>query len=411
MTMGTRGDLEPLVALARGLTVRGHEVWLAGPDNFSDWVESQGLTYFPLGFDMEAFLQSEEVKEALTRSRLALARIWRRDVLPGMRTMLSAVARAGQGADIIVGHPKVMGAEDLAQATGARYVRFNPLPLTPTGEFPPAVWTRDFGPFLNRWFYQLFRLARLPYLKTLNRWRKEELGLGPGPVFSVSGSELESLCAVSPSVIPRPGDWHPRHALTGYWFLEDEKKAWQPEARLENFLDSGEPPVYIGFGSMTSADPHKVTELTLEAVRQSGVRAVVCAGWGGMELPPDDGQVLGIEGAPHAHLFPRCRAVVHHGGAGTTAAGLRAGRPTLVCPFFADQPFWGHRVEMLGCGPAPLSLQGKVSASALAERLHQLVSTTSYAERAAELGQKIRGEDGIIAAIERLESATWPAVR
>ncbi len=377
---------------------------LAGPDNFASWVEGHGLAFQPLGIDMEAFIQSPEVRRALSGRWLELAKIWNRTILPLLRAMLTATWEAGRNADVIIFHPKVSGAVDVAEATGATAILASPIPLFPTGDFPLVVLTRDYGRWINRFTYIAFSLARAPYVRMFNRWRAESLGLGRGPVFTPKGGGVRTrLCAVSPTVIPCPSDWSEGDHMTGYWFLEDDPD-WRPDPSLAAFLEAGEPPVYIGFGSMTYKDPQALAREIVEGVRQAGVRAIVAKGWGGLEEIDVPDSVHQIDGAPHAWLFPRVSAVVHHGGAGTTAAGLRAGRPTLVCPLTVDQPFWAKRVGTLGCGPQPRPLR-RLKADDFALGVKELVGNQSYRARASQIAAGIEAEDGVARAVEIIEAA------
>ena len=191
--------------------------------------------------------------------------------------------------------------------------------------------------------------------------------------------------------------------MTGYWFL-DRLEEWQPPAELEEFLGAGEPPIYFGFGSIFGRDPLRLTRIVVDAVKATGVRAIIARGWGGLEtteleLPET---VLAIDSAPHDWLFPKVAAVVHHGGGGTTAAGLRAGRPTIVCPFFGNQPFWGARIEALGVGPRPIP-QKKISVEKLSAAINRVRSDASIQERAEAIGQQIRSEDGVANACDFID--------
>lgn len=200
------------------------------------------------------------------------------------------------------------------------------------------------------------------------------------------------LYPVSPSVVPRPNDYPDSAHLTGYWFRQAASDAVLPDD-VSAFLDHGGPVIYAGFGSMGfGRHAAERGRIVLEAISGAGARAVVARGWGGLDAAQAD-DVLVIDEVPHDLLFPRVSAVVHHGGSGTTAAGLRAGRPTLICPVLGDQPFWGERVHALGAGPRPLPLK-KLRAESLTERLVDLLSDSQYAVRAAELGERIRAEDG-----------------
>jgi len=398
--------VQPYVALGKALQAQGHDVLLAAPDNFAAWVESHGLRFHGLGMDMEVFLQSPEVRRVLSGNWFALAKLWRRTIMPLGRNVLDATWDAGRDADVLVYHPKVAGAADVAEVTGARLVCASPVPLFPTGAFPLVEAKWNFGPWLNRLTYRAYYMSRPPYLRVSNRWRAESLGLGKGPVFAplggYKGGMATRICAVSPSVIPRPDDWDDDTHMTGYWFL-DEGSDWQPDEALAAFLDAGEPPVYIGFGSMTTKHPDQLAREIVEGVRRAGIRAILATGWGGLAKVDVPDTVHVIEGAPHTALFKHVSAVVHHGGAGTTAAGLRAGRPTLVCPLYFDQPFWAYRVWKLGCGPKPQSLK-RLRATVFAQGLKDLLQTDSYQIRAATIARDIATEDGIARAIEIIAS-------
>ncbi len=209
------------------------------------------------------------------------------------------------------------------------------------------------------------------------------------------------LYSFSEHVVPRPDDWPETTVATGYWFLEQDE-TWQPPAALVQFLAAGPPPVYVGFGSMAGKDPARLTRIVLDALEQSGQRGLLATGWGGLAVEDLPENLFAIDSAPHDWLFPRVSAVVHHGGAGTTAAGLRAGKPTLISPFMGDQPFWGQRVCEQGVGPKPIP-QKQLSADALATAIHQLTHDQDMRQRATALGQKLRAENGVARAVAWIE--------
>lgn len=199
-----------------------------------------------------------------------------------------------------------------------------------------------------------------------------------------------------------PAEWPEQAHVTGSWFLDSEDHA--PDAALAAFLDEGEPDLYIGFGSMAlGRASHEWSAAVAGALRRTGARAVVATGWGGLDadaLPPT---ALPVHHVPHDWLFPWVRALVHHGGSGTVAAGLRAGRPTLVCPVLGDQPFWGDRLHELGVGPRPLPVK-KLTADVLAERIQELLGNPAHAEKAEHVGRALRAEDGVRVAAEVIET-------
>jgi UDP:flavonoid glycosyltransferase YjiC (YdhE family) len=225
---------------------------------------------------------------------------------------------------------------------------------------------------------------------------------------------IPTLYGVSPVVFPRPADWPAWVHLTGYWFL-DQPVDWQPPAELLDFLDRGQAPVYIGFGSMSGRDPAATTETVVAALAAAGQRGVLLTGWGGLDRAAMETaaklhgvDVLAVESVPHDWLFPRMAAVFHHGGAGTTAAGLRAGVPSAAVPFFGDQPYWGAILADLGVGPAPIA-QNELSVPRLAAAITRATGELALRARAAEIGQRIRAEDGVGTAVAAFHRHLSPA--
>ncbi len=313
--------------------------------------------------------------------------------------------------DLILYHPKAGGAEDFAERLGVRCMFAFYLPMyVPTGECPAMLIPNlRLGRWYNRLTYRFIaQAAWWGTGKYINEWRKSNdlpRRRGDRRLRRADGEPIPALHAYSESIIPRPDDWPETATVTGYWFL-DHSDDWRPPAELESFLAGGEPPIYFGFGSIFGRDPVRLTQIVLEAVKNTGVRAIIASGWGGLdpsrfELPS---RVLAIDSAPHDWLFPRVAAVVHHGGCGTTAAGLRAGRPTIVCPFFGDQTFWGARINALGVGPAPIP-QKKLSVDRLSAAITQVTMDATFRAKADSLGQQIRNEDGVANAVQFI--AQW----
>lgn len=296
-------------------------------------------------------------------------------------------------------------AQTIAQLRRIPLILVEPTPLLPTGAFPAPGWPlqRDLGPLPNR-------LSGVAMLQVLWQWyrpfvndfrRQHDLPPATGADFYHSLTANPLLGAYSPAVIPRPPDWPDGARPTGYWF-PDLPAGWHPQPALEAFLARGAPPVYVGFGSMAGRRPEQLARLVLEALARSGQRGVLLTGWGGIQALDVPDTVLVIDSAPHAWLFPRVAAVVHHGGAGTTGEGLRAGVPTVVVPFTVDQPFWGQRVQAFGVGPAPLP-QRTLTAAALADAITRAVSDPGIRRRAAALGATLRAENGVSVAVSRIK--------
>ena len=415
ITAGSRGDVQPFVALGQGLKGKGHQVSVCTHSSFEEFVTQYGLEYRFMNDDMIRFLVSDQGHEVVESADGALG--WLKTAIkvskhfkPIMRRMLEEEWQASQGADLIIYHPKAAGGYDIAEKLNIPLIISLPLPLmTPTRAFPCILFSKvKLGGWFNRLSYSFIPYAAAMYSGLINRWRREVLDLPPrritaGARVRSNGEPVPVLYAYSPHVLPRPNDWPETAVVTGYWFLDRVNDPWQPPKELEEFLAAGPPPVYVGFGSIAGKDPAQTGSMVLEALKISGQRGILASGWGGMEasLLPDT--VFKIEQVPHDWLLPRVAAVVHHGGAGTTAAGLRAGKPTIICPFFGDQPFWGSRMVALGVGPEPIP-QKKLTAEKLASAITIAVTDKEMQQRAAELGQKIQGENGVESAIRFIEA-------
>ncbi|MBB1092958.1 glycosyltransferase family 1 protein [Rhodopseudomonas palustris] len=405
-TLGTRGDVQPFVALGRGLQRAGLQVSFATAPQFEAFVSGHGLPFHPLPGNLVDLIQTPLGKAAISgRHRLIATLRLMAEVRPTFRALLDAQWLAAQGADAIVYHPKAIGGVHIAEKLGIPAFVALPLPaLSPTRAFPsPLLPFADLGP-LNRASHALTtRYGDLAFRKAVRTWREEVLGLpAAADWLSLRGRPITKLYPYSPAVVPVPGDWDASSQVTGYWFL-DEAENWTPPAPLTAFLQAGPPPVYVGFGSLPSDDAEQVTSLVVEALTQAGQRGLLATGWGGLAFRQMPAHIHVLQEAPHDWLFPRMAAVVHHGGAGTTAAGLRAGRASVICPMFGDQPFWGRTVHALGAGPAPIPHR-RLTTERLAAAIRSAVDDPLTRQRAMEIGRTIRQEDGVAKAVDLI----WP---
>lgn len=399
LTVGTRGDVQPYIALGTGLLRAGHTVRLATESSFESFVREYGLEFAPLRTEFVKLAQSDKGKAALSGKR-SLSLI--KEVMPMLRNMLDDAWEAACDSDAILYHPKAMAGQHIAEKLNIPcFIAMTQPALSPTRAFSnPVFGGRDFGGWVNRMSYTLMMQGMfLPYKKMLNQWRAEKLGLPPAKLdLSLHGQPIPKLYGYSQHVQPNPNDWDASTHVTGYWFLPQAQN-WQAPTELQAFLEAGPAPIYVGFGSMASEQAEDMTRKVLAAANKTSQRVLLAGGWGGLataELPKN---AYFLQATPHDWLFPRCAAVIHHGGAGTTAAGLRAGRTTLVCPFFGDQPFWGRRIYELGVGPKPIP-QKRLTADNLAEAMHLLVNDKSMNEKAHALGLKISAEDGVATAVK-----------
>ncbi|MGM7671485.1 glycosyltransferase [Microbacterium sp. A93] len=355
-TFGTRGDIDPYAALAERLRREGHVAVLCAPEPYRKDVEALGVGFEPAGTEMHEIVRAGMTSASGPGDAIRMAR----RMTQAMRESLQEQWQAAQRVEptLIVSHPKALAGFHIAERLGIPFVASLPLPfLTPTGDFPIPFIARSLPRSANRFSYQFNRFTAIAYGGMINRFRSEHLGLRrvsrTSDYLHRNGERVPVLYPISRHVVPRPTDFPDSAHITGYWFRGVGHTDWAAPPELETFLSADGPVVYVGFGSMGfGAKAQARGQIVLDAIRQVGARAIVATGWGGLLASSAD-DVHVIDDAPHQWLFPRVSAVVHHGGSGTTAAGLRAGRPTLICPILGDQPFWGSRIHELGAGPAP----------------------------------------------------------
>ncbi len=405
LTLGSRRDVQPFVALGQALKQHGWAAQVCTSDCFRPFTEQYGLSYAYMNSGLIALAEDPEARRALEGSkRKALALI--KKVGPIFRKTLHEAWAAAQGADAIVYHPKALAGHSLAEKLGIPGFLSLPAPLhTPTDAFPNPLFPKLklSGP-LNRLSYSVNRWGSALYSGVLNKWRQSVLGLpkrslGANDLVLPSGKVVPTLYSYRPHVVPQPEDWPESTHATGYWFLDEGYANLLPED-LTAFLSSGAPPVYIGFGSIAGSRPVQTTAVVLEALLQTRQRGILATGWGGLEADTLPDGIFELGAAPHDQLLA---AAVHYGGAGTTAAGLRAGVTNIVCPYFGDQTFWGERVRSLGVSPAPLP-QKTLTADALAQAIRVAMTDEGMKRRAHKLGQQLRAEDGLETAVQLIST-------
>jgi UDP:flavonoid glycosyltransferase YjiC (YdhE family) len=408
LAAGSRGDVQPCVALGRGLAARGRSVRVVGIGDYERLVIDAGLEFGRLPGNLSDLMTGDEVQRWLAggRNPVKFVRNLNRLLESLAVPLLRDVTAACQDAELILYPSLGFLGEHMGERLGVPRALVHFQPAQPTRAFPhPLIpQARFLGPLANEWSYRAFDQVTWQLLRPIiDPWRRQSLGLPAlslrGPMRRVRDARQPVLCCFSPAVVPRPADWPAHVHLTGYWFL-DPAPGWSPPARLADFLSAGPAPVYVGFGSMVPRDPAATHRIVRAALRRAGVRGVLLAVPPHRPAPDDD--VLVVDDVPHTWLFPRTAAVVHHGGAGTTAAGLRAGVPTVVCPFFGDQAYWGDRVAALGAGPKPLPVR-RLTVDGLAAAIRQAVGDPRVRRRAAELGRRISAETGVANACAALE--------
>ncbi|WP_338688007.1 glycosyltransferase [Streptomyces acidiscabies] len=397
MTAGSRGDVAPFTGVGHALANAGHEVTLVTHARFEPLVAGSGVAFHALPVDPRAELESARGR-SLHRSGSGLGKLARvvglaRSLVGEMAYDVVAAARKSD-ALLLSASLSPLG-HVVAEALDLPALDLPLQPITATREFaPPMLGAGSYGSLLNllaghvvdRSVDHVFAPA-LPSVRA-------ELGV-PRPPRRVRRPRRPMLHGFSPSVVPRPTDWRPGLEVTGYWWPYDTTTQLPP--RLRDFLDAGPPPVFIGLGSATVPDPAALSTQIVHALRMAGLRGVIQRGWADLAAEGDD--ILTIEDVPHTLLFPRMAAVVHHCGAGTTAAGIRAGVPSVPVPIQFDEGFWARRLVTLGVAPEAIPLR-RLTTERLAGALRRATGEAEFRERARELGEHVRREDGVARVVE-----------
>lgn len=410
IAVGTRGDVQPYIALGKGLQLAGLNVRLLTTPDFRLLATQYGLEFHQIfDMDVEAVMQSADAKAILeTKNPLTMLRRLIEFCRPWFHEALDSMLQALDGAAVgIFSSVAQFGGYEACEKLNIPAIFTFLQPVLPMHEiaspFFPAMPTIFGQGIYNsmthhtamQTIWQLFR-------PIVNDARVNRLGLEKIPLAGswhrIKKLKLPVMMGYSPRVLPRSASWHENIHVPGYWFL-DEPEEWSPPPDLADFLASGKPPIYIGFGSMANRDPEKNTQMMIDALVHSGERGLLSTGWGGLQSRSLPDTIFKIEACPHSWLFPRMKAIVHHGGAGTTAAAFRSGRPQIVVPFFADQPFWGKLTNQLGVGVKPLPNK-TITVESLTSAIEQVASKPEIQQKAMDLGQAMRAEDGVSNAVK-----------
>ena len=417
MTVGSRGDVQPFIPIARRLATR-HRVRLATHGVFRSLIEGAGLEFYPLGGDPVALMNHmvrsggniiprrlDRMLVDAPRQRAGIAEIlastWRACTEPDP----DRPGAPAFTADLIIANPPSFGHIHCAEALSVPLHMIFTMPWSPTTVYPHPFAGHDAGhdqPVQNFLSYGAVDLAVWTgILDLVNAFRRDTLGLDP--VSLVEGAGILEDHGVPftylwpDALMPRPADWPANVELANFTFY-DQAHGYQPPAALAEFLDAGEAPIYVGFGSVLVENPAATAHTIFAALDKAGARGVVSAGWAQLGGGPPPPNVFVIGDTPHDWLFPRCRAVCHHGGAGTTSAGLRAGLPTVVVPSFGDQFFWGRMVADAGAGPDPIPIT-RLDTAALTAAF-DACRRPQIRARAEALGARLREVDGAELAVQ-----------
>ena len=407
LTSGTLGDTQPYIALGIELKKLGYTILIAAQENFGDLITKRGVEFYPIKGDMTKVMESDTAKEAMNAdsSRKFYKSLDNERTIAQWVDIHRGLYEACKGTDAVIFHPAGVIGYFIAEHLNIPSILAVPYPITPTKERPALAFygTVRIGKTLNFLTYKIIERAFWSFFsKSIKRFWMNEFCYVPksfGCPFGKQGTKmLPTITSCSNFVFPRPKDW-PEYAYnTGYWFLDEAD--WRPSDELLDFLNNGAPPVYVGFGSMVDASKAaQMTEIIIDAIKISKQRAILAAEWGGMtkvkNIPEN---ILFLQSAPHSWLFPRMAVVIHHGGAGTTAAGFKAGIPSVIIPFHTDQFAWGRRVYELGVGSKPIPRK-YLTAENLSEAILYALQD-KIKEASKTLGLKIQSENGAKKAAE-----------
>jgi UDP:flavonoid glycosyltransferase YjiC (YdhE family) len=407
-TSGSRGDVEPFIALSKALQNAGYGVVLAAPPDFGGWIASHGIAHQPIGDAARGYV--DELASAIERNKFF--RSLKNETFEQRAYALYAdLLKASEGADLLIFSMMLAGMTSVAEARRIPAIGVYLQPLLTTADFAIPMQRRfSYGGFLNRLSHRAADLALWTLFRGWwNAMRRDVLGLKPLGRFhdmrTVNGKPMPLLFAISEALLSRPRDWPDHASMTGNWFL-DGGEDWTPPPDLAAFLKEGPAPVYVGFGSMPLGQSKSKAHMIIEALKLSGQRAVIARGWGGWDddiFAPLGANAHVIDAAPHRKLFPLMAGVVHHGGAGTTAACFRAGRPAFVTPLILDQFFYANLVRRHGAGPKALPVKSW-HPLALARQLAELTSVPGYGRRAREVSERMAKENGLARAKDVVQS-------
>ena len=411
ISLGSTGDVRPYVMLGRELKQRGHEVTIAAFSTFENMVKEMGLRFFPIAGDVEN-LMSNIMKPGVVGGKFLME--FEKSIRNIAPVLLNDLLRACENAEALVCNFFGSMYYSVAEKYGIPCIQTQFFPMDPNHDVPissaPGLkWGKAWNSTSYRIGYLLMSLLEKRYLTD---WRKENgmtvYGLRTHPDYVLNGHTIPVLYAMSPQVLHRPKEWGENIHMTGFWWNETPC-TWQPPEDLQRFMESGPTPIYIGFGSMNSGDISHTYAMVIRAIRAAKVRAVINLGWNSEKLHfKSNSRIYFGDYIPHDWLFSRVSAVVHHGGAGTMAAGLRNGKPTLIVPFGGDQPFWGLQVHAMGCGPKPVK-RDSMTVGKLTRALIDLTTNDNYRIKAEEVGARMRQEHGVEEAANLIEQsiAAW----
>jgi sterol 3beta-glucosyltransferase len=423
LAIGSRGDVAPHLALSQGLIKAGHDVCLITHLAFKALVQSYHVPFFALDDEPREFFQAEGGNKLLDvgTNPARFAELLAQRIAESTPLYIQRSQKVCQEADLIIAaFPCFLIGHALAEKFQKRLIltMLQPMMLSTTAfPEPPDIglpqWPRSLGKMLNQRSHRKAQQGfGQMFLPSANAARRSLLNLPslPDSFYASLPDAVECiLCGYSSLLVPKPADWSEKIHLTGFWTLKHQQD-WQPESELVDFLRAGSAPIYIGFGSMRSYQPLETVELVEEALTQIGQRGILLVDPDAYTTHRRSDTLYLTNETAHDWLFPQMQAIVHHGGAGTTAASLQAGRPTVIVPSIAEQFFWGTLVARIGIGPYPVH-RAQLTARKLAQRLEAVLHNAEMKQRARDLGKHLRSENGVEQAVNAIHSLDVLSIR
>ncbi|MDF2615093.1 MAG: sterol 3-beta-glucosyltransferase [Clostridia bacterium] len=408
LTLGTRGDVQPYVALAKELIKNGHEAVVCTGAAFKSFIEENGVGFHAATADLMAILESEEGKKVFNGGSYHIFKMLKfaKEVIsPAYRKSMDDFLDASQGTDLIIYHPKALGAADIAEYLNIPCICMSPVPIMyPITEFPNFALSSDknFGPFFNKLTYKVISLSESSYMKEINDFRNKSLNLPKRKMgeltFKVNHKDTPIIYPMSPFLFKEVKSWKDRVFLPGFFFLDlGETKL---DEALENFLENGKKPIVVSFSSMPLKDPAAFKEKLVNGLRETNNRAVILTGTSGMSFEGES-NIFAAEKVPHRLIFKRAKGVIHHGGVGTMSEALLSGVPQLIMPFTVDQPFWAHRLHEQGYAISPLR-EKSLTVPDLVKALKEM-ENERYIKNAKAIQAVIESENGLEKAVKYIE--------
>ena len=401
VTSGSRGDIQPYIALATGLRKLGHDITFITNEGYTELINSYGFKIYKIRGDIREIIESEEGARLLesgysVKFILKFVKLFK-DFLS---TFLDDIYEGCQDSEGIIYSTVGASAYFMAEKLGIPSIGAYLQPITKTDEFPVFMFPPNMitTKMTNQLSYIMGeQLFWQPVRNYVNEWIDKKLKLKKAPFFGLyeklHKNKYPFVYGYSPALIPKPHDWSEVIKVFGFWFLE-KQEAWQPPKNLVDFLESGPAPVYVGFGSMANRNPEQTAETIIKALKKSKSRGLLLSGWSGLKKSDLDDDIFMIDSVPHDWLFPKMSALVHHCGAGTTSAGLKAGIPSIPVPFFADQPFWAYKMYHEGLASKPI-MRKDLNSDNLSNSITKVIADNNMQKRSKRFGEKLALEKGV----------------